>query len=208
MIDGTVTIIPIIVPFKIISLILSLDFVGSDNRLIFKNGNKNQRYFIFGGHSIWIACQVTKKQYSNEQSLNFVIPIIVILFLGIIYTMTQRADSGYVSFILIGGAAITMIYWVRVIKKMANEQKPVTFNQAREQETKNWVYDLIKGEGEFVFVAEVPGPEDKIAVRLVDGMLYVRGTGGFSKEVPIEGANEMQIFDFKYRNGVLTLRIK
>ena len=62
--------------------------------------------------------------------------------------------------------------------------------------------------GEFVFVAEVPGPEDKIAVRLVDGMLYVRGTGGFSKEVPIEGANEMQIFDFKYRNGVLTLRIK
>ena len=31
---------------------------------------------------------------------------------------------------------------------------------------------------------------------------------GFSKEVPIEGVNEMQIFDFKYRNGVLTLRIK
>ncbi|MBT6806756.1 MAG: Hsp20/alpha crystallin family protein, partial [Nitrosopumilus sp.] len=23
-----------------------------------------------------------------------------------------------------------------------------------------------------------------------------------------EGANEMQIFDFKYRNGVLTLKIK
>ena len=101
-----------------------------------------------------------------------------------------------------------MIYWVKVIKKMANEQKPATFNQGREQETKNWVYDLIKGEGEFVFVAEVPGPEDKIAVRFVDGILYVRGTGGFSKEVPIEGANEMQIFDFKYRNGVLTLRIK
>ena len=149
-----------------------------------------------------------KKTVSNEQSLNFVIPIIVILFLGIIYTMSQRGDAGYVSFVLIGGAAITMIYWIKVIKKMANEQKPVTFNQGREQETKNWVYDLIKGEGEFVFVAEVPGPEDKIAVRLVDGMLYVRGTGGFSKEVPIEGANEMQIYDFKYRNGVLTLRIK
>ena len=149
-----------------------------------------------------------KKTYSNEQSLNFVIPIIVIIFLGIIYMMTQRADSGYVSFILIGGAAITTIYWVKVIKKMANEQKPATFNQGREQETKNWVYDLIKGEEEFVFVAEVPGPEDKIAVRLVDGILYVRGTGGFSKEIPIEGSSEMQIFDFKYRNGVLTLRIK
>lgn len=147
-----------------------------------------------------------KGTYSNEQSLNFVIPIMIILFLGIIYVMTQRAGSGFVSFILIGVAAVTMFYWVRVIKKMTKEQKPLY--TAREQETKNWVYDLIKGEGEFVFVAEVPGPEDKIAVRLIDGVLYIRGSAGFSKEIPIEGSNDMQIFDFKYRNGVLTLRIK
>jgi len=44
-------------------------------------------------------------------------------------------------------------------------------------------------------------------VRLIDGILYIRGSGGFSKEVQIEGANQMQITDFKYRNGVLTLRI-
>jgi len=72
---------------------------------------------------------------------------------------------------------------------------------------KDWVYDLIKGDKQFVFVAEVPGPDDKIMVRLIDGMLNVRGTGGFSKEVPIEGSKEMQVTDFKYRNGVLTLRI-
>ncbi len=148
-----------------------------------------------------------KGAYSNERSLNFVIPIIVILFLGMIYIITQRADSGFTSFILIGAAAVTMFYWVKVLKKMTKDQKPL-YSKIREQETKNWVYDLIKGEEEFVFVAEVPGPEDKIAVRLIDGMLYIRGTGGFSKEIPIEDAKEMQIFDFKYRNGVLTLRIK
>ena len=148
-----------------------------------------------------------KGTYSNNQSVNFVIPIIIILFLGIIYIMTQRADSGFVSFILIGAAAVTMFYWVKVLKKMTNEQKQ-SFTQGREPETKNWIYDLIKDKEEFVFVAEVPGPEDKIAVRLVDGILYIRGTSGFSKEIPIEGVNSMQIFDFKYRNGVLTLRIK
>ena len=148
-----------------------------------------------------------KGAYSNEQSLNFVIPIIIILFLGMIYIMTQRADSGFTSFILIGAAALTMIYWVKVLKKMTKDQKPL-YSKMREQETKNWVYDLIKGEEEIVFVAEVPGPEDKIAVRLIDGMLYIRGTGEFSKEIPIEGVKEMKIFDFKYRNGVLTLRIK
>ena len=130
----------------------------------------------------------------------------VILFLGIIYVMSQRTGMGFVSFILIGAAAFTMIYWVKVLKKMAKDQKPKY--RAREQETKSWVYDLIKGDEEIVFVAEVPGPEDKVMVRLIDGILYLRGSGGFSKEVPIEGSNDMQIYDFKYRNGVLTLRIK
>ena len=120
--------------------------------------------------------------------------------------MTQRTGMGFVSFILIGAAAFTMIYWVRVLKKMTKEQKPKF--TVREQETKSWVYDLIKGDEEIVFVAEVPGPEDKVMVRLIDGVLYIRGSSNFSKEVPIEGSQDMQIYDFKYRNGVLTLRIK
>ena len=148
-----------------------------------------------------------KGTYSNEQSLNFVIPIIVILFFGIIYMMSQRTDSGFVSFILIGASALTIFFWIRVLKKMTKDQKP-SYTKAREQETKNWVYDLIKSENEFVFVAEVPGPEDKIVVRLLDGILDIRGTSGFSRKIPIEGSGSMQIFDFKYRNGVLTLRIR
>ncbi len=120
--------------------------------------------------------------------------------------MSQRTGMGFTSFFLIGAAAITMIYWVKVLKKMTKDQKPKY--RAREQETKSWVYDLIKGDEEVVFVAEVPGPEDKVMVRLIDGILYIRGSGGFSKEVPVQGSNDMQIYDFKYRNGVLTLRIK
>ena len=143
--------------------------------------------------------------YTNEKSLNFVVPIIVLLFIGVIYIMTQRADGSFVNFILVGVATITTIYWVHIIKKMLKNVKPKY--TAREAEAKNWVYDLIKGDNQFVFVAEVPGPDDKIMVRLIDGILYIRGSGGFSKEVAIEGSNGMKISDFKYRNGVLTLRI-
>lgn len=120
--------------------------------------------------------------------------------------MSLRASEGYVSFILIGIAAVVMIYWVRVLKKMTKSEQPQY--TAKESETKNWVYDLIKGEQEIVFVAEVPGPEDMVTVRLIDGILYIRGSGRFSKEVPIEVTPDMGIHDFKYRNGVLTLRIK
>ena len=142
---------------------------------------------------------------TDEKSLNFVIPIVVLVFIGIVYIMSQRADGNFVSFILIGIAAVTVIYWTSVFKKMLKNVKPKY--TAREAEAKNWVYDLIKGENQFVFVSEVPGPDDKIMVRLIDGMLYIRGSGGFSKEVKIEGSNQMKIADFKYRNGVLTLRI-
>ena len=143
--------------------------------------------------------------YTDQKSLNFVIPIILLLGIGVIYVMSQKADTSFANFILIGGAAITIIYWVSVLKKLVVENKPKY--TAKEAEAKNWVYDLIRGDNELVFVAEVPGPDDKIMVRLIDGILYVRGSGGFSKEVPIEGSQEMKITDFKYRNGVLTLRI-
>ena len=77
---------------------------------------------------------------------------------------------------------------------------------------RSWVYDLIKGdEGDYVFVAEVPGPEDKvIAVRLIDGILIPkRFWQDFQRKFHIEGSNEhADINDFRYRNGVLTLRIK
>ncbi|CAE6495528.1 MAG: Hsp20/alpha crystallin family protein [Candidatus Nitrosotenuis sp.] len=146
-----------------------------------------------------------KRTYSNASSLNFIVPIMIILFLGLVYIMSLRYGHGSVSFILIGIASITMIYWGFVIKKMAKTEKPKY--TVRDTESKNWVYDLIKGDSEVVFVAEVPGPDDKITVRLIEGVLYVRGSGNFAKEVPIEGASDMQIQDFKYRNGVLTLRI-
>ena len=143
--------------------------------------------------------------YTDQKSLNFAIPIVLLIFIGIVYIMSQRADGNFVSFILIGVAAVTTIYWASVFKKMLKNVKPKY--TAREAEAKNWVYDLIKGENQFVFVAEVPGPDDKIMVRLIDGMLYIRGSGSFSKEIQIDGSNQMKISEFKYRNGVLTLRI-
>jgi len=156
-----------------------------------------------------LPCSLSKfsntPSYAIEKSLNFVIPIVVLLCIGVVYVMSQRAEGNFVNFILIGVATITTFYWVRVLKKMLKNVKPKY--TAREAEAKNWVYDLIKGENQFVFVAEVPGPDDKIMVRLIEGILYVRGTGGFSKEVQIEGSNQMKISEFKYRNGVLTLRI-
>jgi HSP20 family protein len=147
-----------------------------------------------------------KSRYSNDKSFDFIIPLMVLLFLGIVYVLSLRDDAGFVSFILIGITAAIMIYWVKVLKKMTKDSQPQYV--PKESDTKNWVYDLIKGDNEIVFVAEVPGPEEQVTVRLINGVLYVRGSGHFSKEVPIEATPDMGIHEFRYRNGVLTLRIK
>ena len=59
-----------------------------------------------------------------EKSLNFVIPIAVLLCIGVVYMMSHRAEGNFVAFILIGIAALTSIYWVSVFKKMLKNIKP------------------------------------------------------------------------------------
>ena len=143
---------------------------------------------------------------SSNQSVGFIVSVIVVLALGAVYVLSQRAGAEFSSFVFIGVGAITMFYWAHHLKGII--KIPATaFSTPLEHEAKNWVYDLIKDDGKFIFVAEVPGPDNKIAVRLHETILYIKGSGGFAKQIPISGSDQMEINDFKYRNGVLTLRI-
>lgn len=147
-----------------------------------------------------------KKRYAYDKSLEFIIPLLVLLFLGVMYVLVLRTENSYAGFILLGVAALIMIYWVRELKKMARTEEPRMV--PKEMEQKTWVYDLIKGDEELVFVAEVPGPEDQVTVRLINGILYVRGGQGFARDVQLDVSEDMGIAEFRYRNGVLTLKIR
>ena len=146
-----------------------------------------------------------KKTYSSR-SVSFVIPLLAMMFVGGLYVLAPRTSQNGASFILVTAAAGLAIYWVRELYKMTRPdgQKKM----AREQEQKDWVYDLIKNNDSMVFVAEVPGPEDQINVRLLAGMLKIKGGQNFARDVQLDAASEMGISDYKYRNGVLTIKIQ
>ena len=99
-----------------------------------------------------------------------------------------------------------MIYWVREVKLIARSEDRKMSRDIEKQ--KDWVYDLIKNKDEMVFVAEVPGPEDQINVRLTAGLLHIKGGQNFTRDVPLELTQQMGISDYKYRNGVLTIKIQ
>ncbi|MEM3083952.1 MAG: Hsp20/alpha crystallin family protein [Nitrososphaerales archaeon] len=147
-----------------------------------------------------------KRRYAYDRSLEFVIPLLVLLFLGVMYVVVIRMEHGYAGFILLAVASLFMIYWVRELKKLARTEEPRMM--PKEVEQKTWVYDLIKGDQELVFVAEVPGPEDQVAVRLINGTLHIRGGQGFVRDVQLDITENMDIAEFRYRNGVLTLKIR
>jgi len=138
--------------------------------------------------------------------MEFVIPLLALLFLGVMYVLVIRMKQGYVGFILLAVASVLMIYWVRELKKMVRTEEPREMPKQVEQ--KSWVYDLIKGNEELVFVAEVPGPEDEVNVRLINGILHLRGGQNFVRDVQLDVTEDMGIAEFKYRNGVLTLKIR
>lgn len=120
------------------------------------------------------------------------------------FVLLSRSQGG-VGFIFLAIASGLMIYWVREVRRMARSEES---KMAKEIEQKDWVYDLIKNNDEMVFVAEVPGPENQINVRLTEGLLRIKGGQNFTREVPLELTQEMGISDYKYRNGVLTIKIQ
>jgi HSP20 family protein len=120
------------------------------------------------------------------------------------FVLLARSQGG-VGFIFLAIASGLMIYWVREARMMARSEES---KLAKEIKQKDWVYDLIKNNEEMVFVAEVPGPEDQINVLLLEGLLHIKGGQNFTRDVPLELTEEMGISDYKYRNGVLTIKIQ
>lgn len=120
------------------------------------------------------------------------------------FVLLARSQGG-IGFIFLAIASGLMIYWVREVRIMARSEEK---RFSKDLEHKDWVYDLIKNNDEMVFVAEVPGPEEQINVRLTEGLLRIKGGQNFTRDVPLEMTQEMGIAYYKYRNGVLTIKIQ
>ncbi len=148
------------------------------------------------------------KRYTYQGPVDFIIIILLLLLIGVMYVFLAKVNYTFAGFILVSIATLAAIYWALYIRKVARKEQSIKYTMEKRQESKDWVYDLIKGNEEIIFVAEVPGPEEVVSVRLINGILYIKGGQGFMREVPLEINEDMNIADFRYRNGILTLKIR
>jgi len=123
------------------------------------------------------------------------------------FLILARVQDG-VGFIFLAVGSGLIIYWVKEIRIMARSVEGKVDSTRDSPDQKDWIYDLIKNNGEMVFVAEVPGPVEQINFKLINGLLRIKGGQNFTRDVSIEMTEEMGISDYKYRNGVLTIKIQ
>jgi len=139
---------------------------------------------------------------STEMLANLMI-LAGIIVAAIFIIAVFKLKGGLLGLVLGTMAVIAMIYWVREIKRVFNEKSETGF---ADMEERDWFYDLIEEEENIIFVARVPGPPKEIKVKVADGILEIRGGGGFAKKVQIP--ENVKLLEKSYLNGVLRLKLK
>lgn len=149
-----------------------------------------------------------KRRYSSDRKADYIIPMLALLFVSILFVLVISSRQSSLEFLFVAAFSGLVIYWVKEIKRMSGAEEPKRIS--KEAGKRDWVYDLIKNKDETIFVAEVPGPEDQIDVKMSGGTLYIKGSQDFKKDIPLELADSeyVQIRDYRYHNGVLTVRIQ
>lgn len=136
-----------------------------------------------------------QKGYGDEiiETLLWTVFIAMIAFVII---LALRIKGGALSIFLIAATVAFAVYWVRELRKGFGPKGP----------EKKWSYEVIETDEEVLVIAEVPGPEDEVNVRLKGDRLEIKGGADFVKQVKVKKAKEL--VKFTYVNGILNVELK
>jgi HSP20 family molecular chaperone IbpA len=111
-----------------------------------------------------------------------------------------RVKSGILGIIIGAMAVAVLAYWLVEIKNTIQEGK------TSPKEETEWFHDLIE-EGENIdFVANVPGPEKEVRVRIVNKKLEIKGGANFLQRIDIPKNAKLQ--KWSHSNGVLHAKLR
>jgi len=137
-----------------------------------------------------------------EEMLSFALLIIGIVVIGVILILIVRVQRGWLGVILAGLAAVLLAYWLKETRKTIREElAPTSYIKS-----KKWIHEVIDAEAEVTVVAEVPGPEEKVKVKLMGNTLEISGGHNYEKIIELPGRAE--IVKTTYVNNVLNVRLR
>jgi len=127
--------------------------------------------------------------------------IIGIFLMGLLLLFLIRVQRGLLGLVLVGVAAILMIYWMREIRQLVKKEF-----QATKSPKKTWTCDVFEADTKVTVVAEVPGPVEDVKVDLKTKSLSIIGGGSFKQKIKIPKG--LALINTSYINGILTVNLK
>ncbi|MEM2905401.1 MAG: hypothetical protein QW057_00730 [Candidatus Bathyarchaeia archaeon] len=151
--------------------------------------------------STWASIPLIRRSFGDrgsarrepsEAGIIFVIALAIgLAVIAIIAVRFVRVQRGLLGPILAVAAAALLVYWLR---ELLIPSRP------------RWLFDILEDENEITLVAEVPGPEDEVEVKLEGRRVVIKGGGGFRRTVKL--GEKAEIIERSYVNGVLNLRLR
>jgi len=137
-----------------------------------------------------------------EETASLTILVIGVLVIGILLVFMIRIQRGLLGVILAGVATALLLYWLREIRRTVKKEWLGETPPSKSE----WTYDLVDRGAEIAVIAEVPGPEDQISVKIVDHSLEIRGGENFFQQVKLP--KDVEAPETTYNNGVLQVILK
>lgn len=144
----------------------------------------------------------SKPTKSMEETISLAILLIGVLVVGILMVFIVRVQRGLVGVILAVAAALLLLYWMRELRKTVKEE----WLPGAPSSKAEWTYDLVDRGAEIAVIAEVPGPEDQIAVKIIDQTLEIKGGHNFYRQIKLP--EDLEGAETTYHNGVLQVILK
>ncbi|MFQ5710417.1 MAG: Hsp20/alpha crystallin family protein [Candidatus Geothermarchaeales archaeon] len=135
------------------------------------------------------------------RAVSIAVLIIGLIVIGLLLRLIIREQRGLLGILLAGVTVAMLVYWLREARRTVREElKPIAAPQ------ESWVYEIHEEEEAVTLIAQVPGPEEQVKVKLLDDGLEIRGGGNFYKRLSLP--SRVESHTVAYRHGVLEVRMK
>jgi len=141
-----------------------------------------------------------KTEKKKPAEIADILSMVSIAAVALLLILLFKVKGGFLGVVLGTVAVAALIYWFKEIKKTFKEEKAYPTEEAE------WFYD-ITDEGESVtLIAKVPGPPEKVKVRLVNEKLEIEGGANFMRRIHVPKGAQLQ--HKSYINGVLHVKLQ
>lgn len=143
-----------------------------------------------------------KRRRGPELDVANILTVFVgVIVIAVILTLLVRLQRGLLGIILGSLAAILAAYWILDLRRTLRKEFKI-----KPSEIRGWSHDIIEDTTGILVVGKVPGPQEKIEVRLHDDLLEVKGGLHFRELIKLPA--RAVSFNAEYNNGVLEIRLK